>query len=120
MHYAVFCSSNVNINTLPACMVSEKSGFPKKTCFDVSRFILCCIFTSNPSPTALSDMYRLFTTIVYLAIQVACFGAIFDCITNMTRFFICTLSSRRQITKHGLIFILTLTSHFTFLYVFIL
>ena len=32
---------------------------------------------------ALSDVYRLFTTIVYLAIQVARFDAIFDCITNM-------------------------------------
>ena len=41
------------------------------------------MFTSDPNPTALSDVYRLFTTIVYLAIQVACFGAIFDCITNM-------------------------------------
>ena len=32
---------------------------------------------------ALSDVYRLFTTIVYLVIQVECFDAIFDCITNM-------------------------------------
>ena len=32
---------------------------------------------------ALSDVYRLFTTIVYLAIEVACFDAIFDCIMNM-------------------------------------
>ena len=32
---------------------------------------------------ALKDVYRLFTTIVYLAIQVACFDAIFDCITNL-------------------------------------
>ena len=57
--------------------------FPKKACSDVSRFILSPIFTSDPNPTALSDVYRLFTTIVYLAIQVACFDAIFDCITNM-------------------------------------
>ena len=64
-------------------MVSEKSVFSKKACSDVSRFILSCIFTSDPNPTALSDVYRLFTTIVYLAIQVACFDAIFDCITNM-------------------------------------
>ena len=63
--------------------VSEKLVFPKKACSDVSRFILSRIFTSDPNPTALSDVYRLFTTIVYLAIQVACFGAIFDCITNM-------------------------------------
>ena len=41
------------------------------------------MFTSDPNPTALSDVYRLFTTIVYLAIQVAYFDAIFDCITNM-------------------------------------
>ena len=64
-------------------MVSEKSVFPKKTCSDVSRFILSRIFTSDPNPTALSDGYGLFTTSVYLAIQVACFDAIFDCITNM-------------------------------------
>ena len=63
--------------------VSEKSVFPKKACADVSRFILSRIFTSDPNPTALSDVYRLFTTIVYLAIQGACFDAIFDCITNM-------------------------------------
>ena len=63
--------------------VSEKSLFPKKACSDVSRFILSRIFTSDLSPTALSDVYRLFTTIVYLAIQVACFDAILDCITNM-------------------------------------
>ena len=32
---------------------------------------------------ALTDVYHVFTTIVHLAIQVACFDAIFDCITNM-------------------------------------
>ena len=32
---------------------------------------------------ALSDVYRVFTTVVNIAIQVACFGAVFDCITNM-------------------------------------
>ena len=63
--------------------VSEKSVFPKKACSDVSRFILSGIFTSGPNPMALSDVYRLFITIVYLAIQVACFDAIFDGITNM-------------------------------------
>ena len=39
--------------------------------------------TSDPNPTALSDVYRLFTLIGYLAIQVACFNAILDCIANM-------------------------------------
>ena len=63
--------------------VCEKSVFPKKACSDVSRLILSRIFTSDHNPTSLSDVYCLFTTIVYLAIQVACFGAIFDCITNM-------------------------------------
>ena len=63
--------------------VSEKSVFPKNSCSDVSRFILSGIFTSDLNPTALSDVYRLFTTIVYLAIQVACFDAIFHCIANM-------------------------------------
>ena len=64
-------------------MVSEKSVFPKKACSDVSRFILSRIFTSDPNPTAQSGVYCLFTTIVYLVIQVACFEAIFDCNTNM-------------------------------------
>ena len=63
--------------------VSEKSVFPKKACSDISRFILSRIFTSDPNRTALSDGYGLFTTIVYIAIQVACFDATFDCIRNM-------------------------------------
>ena len=46
-------------------------------------FILSRIFTNDPNPAALSDVYRLFTTIVFLAIQVACFDAILDCITSM-------------------------------------
>ena len=80
----MFCLANVNINTLQRIStVSEKSVYPKKACSDVSRFILSRIFTSDPNPTALSDVYRLFTTIVYLEIQIACFDAIFDCISNM-------------------------------------
>ena len=46
-------------------------------------FILSRKFTSDPNTTALSDVYRLFTTTVYLDIQVAYFDAIFDCITSM-------------------------------------
>ena len=93
LHYAVFCLANVNIYSYQRIStVSEKSVFSKKVCSDVSRFILSRIFTSDLNPTALSDVYRLFTTIVYLAIQVACFDAIFDCITNMIgRCLICTL-----------------------------
>ena len=64
-------------------MESKKSAFPKKARSDVSRFILSRIITSDPNLAALSDVYHLLTTIVYLAIQVACFDAIFDCITNM-------------------------------------
>ena len=83
----MFCLANVNINTLKSYQristVSEKSVFPRKACSDISRFILSRIFSSDPNPTALSDVYRLFTTIVYLAVQVACFDAIFDCITDM-------------------------------------
>ena len=107
-------------------MVSEKSVFPKKACSDVSRFILSRLFNSDPNPTALSDVYRLFTTIVYRAIQVACFDAIFDCITNMIgRLFnlhIVKSTPNNQTWKRRgfLIFILTLTSHFTLSYVFIL
>ena len=107
-------------------MVSKKSFFPKKACSDVSRFILSCISTSDPNPTALSDVYRLFTTIVYLAIQVACFDAIFDCITNLIgRLFNLQIvkSTPNNLTwkrRDFLIFILMLTSHFTFSYVFIL
>ena len=52
--------------------VSEKLVFPKKAFSDVSWLILSRIFTSDPNPTALRDVYRLFTTILYLAIQVAC------------------------------------------------
>ena len=101
-------------------------SFPKKACSDVSRLILSRIFTSDPNPTALSDVYRLFTTIVRLAIQVACFDGIFDCITNMIgRLFnlhIVKSTPNNQAWKRWgfLIFILTLTSHFTFSYVFIL
>ena len=107
-------------------MVSEKSVVPKKACSDVSRFILSRIFTNDPSPTALCDVYLLFTTIVYLAIQVACFDAIFDCIMNMTgRLFnlhiVKSTSTNQTWKRRGfLIFILTITSHFTFSYVFIL
>ena len=92
--------------------VSEKTVFP--------------IFTSDPNPTALCDVYRLFTTIVYLAIQVACFDAIFDCITNMIgRLFnlhIVKSTQNNQTWKRRgfLTFIMALTSHFTFSYIFIL
>ena len=82
--------------------VSEKSVFPMKACSDVSRFILSHIFTSDPNPTALSDVYLLFTSIVYLAIQVACFDAIFDCISNtIGHLFNLHIVKRRQITKPG-------------------
>ena len=75
---------------------------------------------------ALSDVYRLFTTIVYLVIQVACFDAIFDCITNMigrliNLHIVKSMPNNRIWKRRGfLIFILTLTSHFTFSYFFIL
>ena len=107
-------------------MVSEKSVFPKKACSDVSRFILSHIFTRDPNQTALSDVYCLFTTIEYLAVQETCFYAIFDFITNMIGllFYMHIVKSmpnnlawKRRVF---LIFILTLTSHFTFLYVFFL
>ena len=49
----VFFSAYVYIITPPAYFtVPEKSGFPKKACSDVSRFIFFRIFTSHPSPTA--------------------------------------------------------------------
>ena len=100
--------------------VSERTVFPNKACSDVSRAILPHIFTHDPYPAALSGVYRLFTTIVYLAIQVACFEAIFDCITNMIgRLFnlhIVKSTPKNQTWKRRgfLIFILTLTSHFKF------
>ena len=60
-----------------------KSQFPPR------KHVLMSLGLSYPvylpatkASTALSDLYRLFTTIVYLAIQVACFDAIFDFITN--------------------------------------
>ena len=80
----MFCLADVNITPYQRIStVSEKSAFPKKACSDASKFILSRVFTSDQNPTALSDVYRLFTIFVYLAIQVACFDAIFDCITNM-------------------------------------
>ena len=106
--------------------VSEKSVFPKKACSDISRFILSRISTSDPYPTALTDVYHLFTTIVPLAIQVACFDAMFDCITNMIgRLFnlhiVKSTPNNQTWERLGfLIFILTLPSYFTFSYVFIL
>ena len=106
--------------------VSEKSVFPRKACSDVSRFILSLLSTSDQNPTVLSDVHRLFTTIVYIAIQVACFDAIFDCITNLIgRLFnlqiVKSTPNNQTLKRRGfLIFILTLTSHFTFSYVFIL
>ena len=104
--------------------VSEKSVFLKKACFDVSKFILSCISTNDPNPTALSEVYRLFTTIVYLAIQVACFDAIFDCITNVIgRLFnlqIVKSTPNNQTWKRRGFLIFILTLHFTFSYVFVL
>ena len=82
-HYAVFCLANIYINTFPAYFYRIwKVRFPKKACSDFSRFILSRKFTSDQKPAALSDVYRLFTTIVYLANQVACFDTIIDCIKN--------------------------------------
>ena len=107
-------------------MVSEKSVFPKKACSDISRFILSRISTSDPYPTALTEVYHLLTTIVHLAIQVACFDAIFDCITNMIgRLFdlhiVESTPNNQTWERQGfLIFILTLTSYFTFSYAVIL
>ena len=122
-HYDMFCLANVNINALPAYFYCIwKVSFSKKAC---SRFILSRIFTSDQNPANLTDVYRLFTTIVYLAFQVACFDAIFDCITNMIgRFFYLhidkSMPNNQTWKRLGfLIFILTLTSYFKFSYVFI-
>ena len=88
--------------------------------------VLSRIFTSDPNPTALSDVYHLFTTIVYLATQVARFDAIFDCIANMIgRLFylhiVKSTPNNQAWKKQGfLIFILGLTSHFMLSYDFIL
>ena len=107
-------------------MVSEKSVFPKKACSDVSRFILSRIFTSDPNLAALSDVYHLFTTIVYLAIQVACFDAIFDCITNMIgRLFnlhiVKSTPNNQTWKRRGFLDLYSdVNVHFTFSYVFIL
>ena len=72
--------------------------------------------TSDPNQTALS----LFTAIVYLAIQVACFNAMLDCIANMIGRLLdlhivestpCNQAGKR---RGFLIFDLTFRSHFTF------
>ena len=107
-------------------MVSDKSVFPKKACFDVSRFILSHILTSDPNLAAVSDVYGLFTTIVYLAIQVSYLDAIFDCITNMIgRVFnlhiVKSMPNNLTWKRQGFfIFILSFMSHFTYSFVFIL
>ena len=94
--------------------------FPKKACSDVSRFILSSIFTSDPNLTDLTDVFHLLTTIVYLAIQVACFDAIFGRITDMIGhlFYLHIVKSTAN-DRQGF-FIMTSTSHFSFSYVFIL
>ena len=84
--------------------------------------------TSDPNPVALSGIYRLFTAVGYLVIQVACFNAILNCIANMIRvgrlldLHIVEWTPCKQAGKRRgfLIFDLTFTSHFTFSYVFIL
>ena len=84
--------------------------------------ILPRICTSNPNPMALSDVNRLFTVIGYLAIQVACFNAILDCISNMIErlldLHIVESTSCYQAGKRPgfLIFDLAFTSKFTFSY----
>ena len=127
LHYNVLCLANVNVNTLSAYFYGIwKVIFSKKAYCVVSRFILSRIFTSDTNPTALSDVFRLFTTIVCLAIQVACIDAIFDCITNMIGRLFClrivksTPNNQARKRQGFLIFILTFTSHFTFSYIFIL
>ena len=100
LHYDVLSLAKVNLNTLLS--VSEKSFFSKNACSDASRFVLHCIYTNDTNSTALSDANCLFSVVVYHAIQVDGFDAIFDCITNMIgRFFICKLSSRRHVVKHA-------------------
>ena len=67
-----------------------------------------------------SGVYRLFTTIVYLAIQIACFDAIFDCIMIMfgplfNLHIVKSTPNNQTWKRQGFwIFILTVTSHFTF------
>ena len=81
-------------------------------------FILSLIFTSDPNPTALSDVYRLFTTPVYLDIQVAYFDTIIDCITSMigrllNLHIVKSKPNNQNMENRGfLIFILTLASYF--------
>ena len=76
--------------------------------------------TSDLNPKALRDVYRLFTTIVYLVIQVARFSATLDCIANMIGrlldLHIVESTSCNQAGKRRgfFIFDLTFTSHFTF------
>ena len=82
--------------------------------------------TSDPNPAALSDVYRLFTAIGYLAIYVACFNAILDCIANMIGRLLDLHIVESTPCNHAgkcrgfLIFDLTFTSHFAFSYIYIL
>ena len=46
--------------------VSEKSGFSEKACPDTSKYVLPRIYINDTNPTALSDVNRLFSVVVYL------------------------------------------------------
>ena len=127
LHYAVFCFANVNMNTLPAYFYGIwKVSFSQVSMFWCPWVYLIPYILSDQNPTALSDVYRLFTISVYIAIHVACFDAVYDCITNMIgRLFnmhIVKSTPNNQTWKRRgfMIFILKLTSHSTFSYVFIL
>ena len=78
--------------------------------------------TSDQNPAALSGIYRLFTVLRYLAIQIACFNAILECIANMIGrlldFHIVESTPCNQVGKRRVFFDIRSDVHVTF-YVFI-
>ena len=128
LHYAVFYLANVDMNTHTSVFLwyLKSQFFPRK-------HVLMSLGLSYPIYSPATPTRRLLVTfIVYslplciYSIQVACFDAVFDCITNMIgRLFnlhIVKSTPNNQTWKRRdfSIFILQLTSHSTFSYVFIL
>ena len=119
LHYAVFCLANVNINTLPYFYGSEKSVFPKNACSDFSRFILSRIFTSDPKPDGSKWRLSLIHCYCVSCHSSSAFWRNIWLHTNMIgRLFNLhivksTPNSQTWKRQSFMIFILTLTSHFT-------
>ena len=127
LHYAVFCLANVNINTLPAYFYGTwKVSFFQESMFWCLYVYLIPYIHKRPKPDG--SKWRLSFIHYHCVSCHSCsvFDAIFDSITNMIgRLFnlhnVKSTPNNQTWKRRGFfIFILTLTSHYTFSYVFIL